>query len=430
MDKFFIYLTTIIFSFLIFGLYAQESPVYNHYYNNAFLYNPAEAGSNGYTNTTLNYRQQWYGIEGAPTVSTLTFETPFDLKQWAIGLNFRNFERGLLTTTHFSATYAYSSHLSKTTTLHFGISAGVVNNSINIDKIDDTTDPILNNFMDNNMQLTGRVGIKLSSESGFNLGVSLPTIFQPTILNDQNFNNYEFSPFNELLFMGYFKKKLDKKTVVRKVKGVKRRVKVDDAYAPLQFYAIYNYAKYVDQRIELLTKLDLNENVWVGGAYRFNYGFAGLVGFQLKKFNFSYAYEPASKLTSSIIQGTHEFQLGVIIGDKKQFRKHQLTLKTVQKKEGHSARFNTETSSINTPSENGKKYYVVLKTFSQFEAADHYQIKIKKDSGISTDIYHNKKNNKFYVYIFKTTKNRDAKKELKAVEELTKFKRVQIIEIE
>ena len=78
----------------------------------------------------------------------------------------------------------------------------------------------------------------------------------------------------------------------------------------------------------------------------------------------------------------------------------------------------------------GKTYYVVLRSFSQFESADAYKVRIKEDQDINTSIYFNRKSKKYLVYIYKTTKNRDANKELKAVQELTKFKRVQVVEVE
>lgn len=432
MGNYFSFFISLLLSVAFFKLHSQELPVYNHYYNNAYLFNPAETGADGYMKITLNHRQQWLGIEGAPMISTLTFETPSDYKQWALGFHVRNFERGLLTTTDFLATYAYTAYLTKTTTLHLGMSFGAISNSINLNEIDDATDPILNEFLDNNIQLVGRAGAKLTSANGFNLGIVMPNLLHPEFVNDQNFSSYEFSPLNELMVMAYFKRKLERKIVTRKVGGIKRRIKVDDAYAPLQFYALYKYSKFVDQRIELLAKLDLSENGWVGGAYRFKYGFSGLFGFKIKNFIFSYSYEPASKLVSGLAQGTHEVQLGFTIGEKKKLERTKPILRTVQKKIDHSARFNVENSEVSAQAgvSNEKTYYVVLKTFNVFEGADNYLMKVKKDTGINTDIYHNKKNNKFYVYIFKSTKNREAKKELRAVEELTKFKRVQIIEIE
>ena len=86
----------------------QQNPVYNHYFDNTFLLNPSEVASSGFMNVTANQRMQWFGIEGAPMVSTLTFQTPFDYKKYALGGHIRSFKRGAITTNDLLATYGYT----------------------------------------------------------------------------------------------------------------------------------------------------------------------------------------------------------------------------------------------------------------------------------------------------------------------------------
>jgi type IX secretion system PorP/SprF family membrane protein len=53
---------------------AQETPMYSQYMMNGFLYNPAIAGSEGYTSFNLTSRLQWLGIKDAPRTYSLTFQ--------------------------------------------------------------------------------------------------------------------------------------------------------------------------------------------------------------------------------------------------------------------------------------------------------------------------------------------------------------------
>jgi len=429
MDKFF-YILSILLIISDIELYAQENPVYNHYYNNPYLINPAEAGGDGYMSIKLNHRQQWRGVEGAPVVSTLSFQTPFDYKKGAIGVNVRNFERGLITTTDFLATYAYTVYLTKTTTLHFGLSAGLTANSIDFSEIENINDPALADFQNNNMQPIANFGFKLKSPSGLNLDISLPRLFKPSYVNTTNFETYDFSPFDEVTVMTYFKRPLDKKIVTRRRGGMQRRVALEDAYAPLQLYAIYKYSPIVGQRVEVLATLHLNENIWVGGAYRINYGASGIFGLKINSFSFSYAYEPSNKLVSGFEQGTHELQLSLNIGEKKKLERSKPILRTIQKSETRQARFTQQDVQMGGSGEqsvSGKKFYVVLKEFRNFDAADYFSRNLREKEELTTDIFYNKNNGVFYVYIYETESSKEANKEKKAVEELTRFKNVKII---
>ena len=72
------YFFKFLFAFII-GIWcnqalAQNYPVYNSFYINPYLYNPAEALTD-YTQIYALHRQQWMNVEGAPVMSTLSFTT-------------------------------------------------------------------------------------------------------------------------------------------------------------------------------------------------------------------------------------------------------------------------------------------------------------------------------------------------------------------
>src|SRR6187397_1634711 len=97
----------LLIQFLLFhSAHAQNYAVYNSYYINPYLYNPAEAASE-YTYVFVNHRQQWTTVEGAPKLTTVNFNTLFNESRGGIGAKISSYERGLLATTDFMLTYAY-----------------------------------------------------------------------------------------------------------------------------------------------------------------------------------------------------------------------------------------------------------------------------------------------------------------------------------
>ncbi|UII19370.1 PorP/SprF family type IX secretion system membrane protein [Fulvivirga ligni] len=426
------YFFVLIFIFLVVQVKSQQLPVYNHYYNNPYLLNPAEVGSDGYLSVVLNHRMQWTGIEGAPRVTTFNLQAPFSYKKGSLGVGIRNFQRGLITTNEIMGTYAYKAYLTKVATLHFGISLGLYSTSIDLNQIDDPDDPILTNFANNNIQPLGNAGFKLRTKAGFNLGFALPKLFKVNYLNESDFSSYDFSPLDEFVFMTYFKRPLDKKIITRKVKGMKRRVEIEDAYAPLQLYFIYKHSALVDKRVEVLGTLHLHEDFWVGGAYRLNYGVSGLVGFDIGSLSFAYAYEPASDYVDGFTQGTHEVQLTIRIGEKKKLERSRPILRTLEKTETHRARFSAdEISEGGTDQGDGKmkKYYVVIKSFKDFNSADEF-VRRMAEKELYTNIFYNNIDKKYHVYSFQTYKLKEANEQRRAVQELTKYKSVTIITVE
>jgi hypothetical protein len=313
--------------------------------------------------------------------------------------------------------------------VHFGISGGLTNNSIDFTQIQDLSDPTIANFLNNNIQAISNVGFKLETKSGINVGAALPRLFKTQYANDQNFQAFQLSPFEEFTVMAYYKKRIDSKIVTRRKGRYKRRVKIEDTFAPFQFYALYRYSELVGQRIELLSTLTFNESLWVGGAYRLNYGFAGIVGFNVGKFKFSYAYEPASNLVNGIPNGSHEAQLRFTIGDKIKERVDRPTLKRLARTEERAPRFSADNVQLggNEETVQDKKYYVVVKQYKDFNSADYLVKKLKKTEDITSDIFYNKKNKVYYVYIYETFSRRDAYQNKDAAEEVTKFKNIKVI---
>ena len=413
------------------SLRAQNFPVYNSFYITPYLYNPAEAATE-YTSVYANHRQQWMGIEGAPALSTIFFTTLLDGTRAGIGGKLSSYNRGILRTTDISLSYAYGVPLSEKSMLFFGLSGGAISSSIDLTKVTDPNDPAIANYLANNIQPAANFGMLFRSQSGLNFGITLPQLFGPGYNGTGHFSEINFSPIDNVMVTAYYKKKLDAKIVNRRRRGVRTRARATDLYAPLEFYATYKYAAAGNSQFEVLAKLNLSENFWLGASYRQAYGFSAHTGISYNKFLFAYSFEPGSQPEKKFSKGTHEVQLGLKIGDIKKFKTKRApvfrsTLQTT--KEQHQARFQQtaeDPDHINQKETIKKMYYVVIKSFSDFTAADEYKKKLI-DQKYNADVFYYDKDKKFHVHVLESVKSGDAYEEARNLKAFTKLKTANVL---
>ena len=416
--------------------YAQNYPVYNHFYVNPYLYNPAEAGSALRPAIFVNHRQQWRGVEGAPVLSTLSFHTPFNKSSALAGLNISSFKRGLLTTLDAQLTYGYSVPLSGESSFKLAISAGLVSHSLDFSQVDNPDDPALTNFLNNNQQFAGEFGVKYQS-NGLNVGVALPRLFAQDFINTASFENYKLNPFDEVLLMAYYKKRVDSYFKSKRRGRARYTKKVEAQYAPLELHFLYRYTSVGNNQFEALAKLNLSQSFWVGASYRQDYGITGNLGFNYSDFSLAYAYEPASKLVLGPVNGSHEIQLSYRFGKEvtgkvrqKRMKPQPTRINPAKAEEGHKARYQISENKgyKNTSiSSNGKRFIISVKTFKEFIHADTYQQYLKKRN-YDARIHFDKGANIYHVYISEVSRIREAKNELKRITQNKKFRKAKIIQ--
>ncbi len=416
---------------------AQNYPVYNSFFLNPYLYNPAEVATD-HAYLFLNHRQQWTGIEGSPKLSTFNINTLIDQSYTGIGAKISNYSRGILQTTDLALTYAHGFALNKDNVLFFGLSGGLISASIDFNKLsaDDLDDPAISNYLANNLQPSASFGMVYKSNSGLNIGLVLPQLFAPKFNSDSHFSSTAIAPLDNGFVSLYYKRKVDGKVVTRKVRGVTRRVKSSGGYAPLEFYALYKYSAFDNSQFEVITKLNLSENFYLGAGYRQSYGFTGHVGFAFDKVILGYSYEPGGQPEAGFSKGTHEIQLGIRLSNEKSYPKAAPVLKSTLKvtpDEKHTARFNQSTedpNAINHPENaNKKKYYVVIKAFGDFVSADNYKKKLLEEK-YNADIFYHEEDKKFYVFVLSSLKSSEAFEEARNLKNYTKLKDARVLTVQ
>lgn len=296
-----------LFRVLIFGmllvvtypLHAQQSPVYSHYFLNPFLYNPSFVASDGYTEVYLNYRSQWAGVEGAPTTGTLSVHLPLSYRA---GVAFTGYQdkAGVLKTTTGLATFAYQVYLGNNIhdnhKLTFGLSAGVTSSSI---RAGDgyANDPVVGSTS----SLEGQFGMHYQ-RGNFKLAFAIPRLFNTHVASENSFSKVGISQVrNTISSVGYsiyFSHRL--------------------VFEPM---IIYRTNDNTSAQLEGLGCLKINTIAWLGASYRQEYGAAAFAGTNIKdKLKVGYAYEFAASRKTSLGSGTHEVQLILRLGKKKEPR--------------------------------------------------------------------------------------------------------------
>jgi len=129
-------IVTVIF---FFGSYIKASaqeviPVYSDYLtDNLYLLHPSMAGASNYNKIRLTARQQWFDVEDAPSLQTLSIHG----RVWnkiGLGAIVFNDENGNYSKRGFYGTFAYHLLMSRSefdlNQLSFGISAGIIQHSL------------------------------------------------------------------------------------------------------------------------------------------------------------------------------------------------------------------------------------------------------------------------------------------------------------
>ena len=109
------------------GAFGQQDPMFTKYFFNSLIFNPAVAGSNEHLTLNLIHRQQWIGLDGAPTSQSLSGHTPLKNERVGLGVSLVNDKIGASGTFDFNTAYAYRIPVGKKMKLSLGVQASVTN---------------------------------------------------------------------------------------------------------------------------------------------------------------------------------------------------------------------------------------------------------------------------------------------------------------
>ncbi len=113
---------------------AQQDALYSQYMFSTFSINPAFAGTKEGMSGLLLYRDQWAGFEGSPQSAVFSLHSPFEGKNFALGLNAVRESIGPTDNTAAFFSYAYHLKLAQGK-LSFGLRGGAYHSSFNANEL-------------------------------------------------------------------------------------------------------------------------------------------------------------------------------------------------------------------------------------------------------------------------------------------------------
>jgi len=322
---------------------AQQRPHYTQYIINPYIINPAITGIENYTDLKMSVRDQWVGINGAPKTTYFTIHAPigkgddyatsatsFEVPganprgeaYWrtytaaephhGVGLSVINDQTGSFSFFSASASYAYHLGLNATTNLAGGFSAGITKVSIDKSKHDfdgagDAFDPATGSAFTGKLtkiRPNMSVGLWLYSRDYF-VGFSAQQVIPQTLSfiddNPSILNQGKFIP--HLFFTA----------------GYRFLVSEDINAIPSLMVKYIKGSSLKEFQPEANIKLQYRDQFWLGGSYRLEDGYAGMIGLNVKNtFNVSYSYDRSSTSNqlNNFNRGTHEIVFGFLLGNK------------------------------------------------------------------------------------------------------------------
>ena len=162
------------------GLFAQNTIRFAQINFAQGVNNPASLAYDGKIMADLIVRNQWFGVEGAPT--TVAFNGQYEIDaNMAVGLNVFHDRIGAEMTNSFSGQYAYRLNLDYYRSVSFGIGLGLDNKVVNFRETTTTIadDPTFANESYSRVFFNGSFGIFYNTPK-FYVGASIPKLTQNT----------------------------------------------------------------------------------------------------------------------------------------------------------------------------------------------------------------------------------------------------------
>lgn len=279
-------------------LTAQQDPMVSQYLFNGLYLNPAYAGSHKYWTSTLSYRRQWVGFDGAPQTIIGAVDGPLAGEKMGLGLVFFNDQIGVTRQNSVMANYAYRIKVSEKGRLALGISAGISQFSAKLTDLTvwDTDDQVFQNDLTSKVIPRFGFGIYYTDEKWF-AGFSIPTLLAYEKGRDfsVNVNQASFLNRHYLLTGGY---------IFDIAPNVKLKPSVLLKYLP-------NAPLQADINLGVLLK----DMFWIGGSFRS--GDAGIIMLEYQSnsyFRIGYAYDMTFSALRNHSSGSHEIMIGIDFG--------------------------------------------------------------------------------------------------------------------
>jgi type IX secretion system PorP/SprF family membrane protein len=270
--------------------YAQQDAQFTQYMYNTININPAYAGSREAMSVFILHRAQWVGLDGAPTTTTASINTPINESNVGIGVSVINDRIGPTIENNLAVDFSYTIPVSDEYKLSFGLKATA--NILDVDFTKLTTynsgDPRFQNNIDNKFSPNIGIGFYLHSDKSY-LGISAPTLLE-TKHFDNNSSSVAYERIHYYVIAGH---------VFDLTENVKFKPSLLTKFvqgAPLQ--------------VDLSGNFMINEKFTAGLSYRWSAAVSAMVGFKASESWFiGYGYDLDTTKLGDYNSGSHEIFL-------------------------------------------------------------------------------------------------------------------------
>ncbi|MBC7861331.1 MAG: PorP/SprF family type IX secretion system membrane protein [Bacteroidia bacterium] len=159
------------------GLRSQQLQFYSSYYDNPMLYNPSFAGNDYHANVGVLHRSQFTGFQGGPVMNLIVADSKLSKGKAYAGGFISNQHKGIFNNTQAQAMYAYRVSFNEDTYLKLGLSLGVLDQNINYSAV------VVQNYNDPSIFLSNQHKAALDANAGFSfylkglqVGFSVPSL--------------------------------------------------------------------------------------------------------------------------------------------------------------------------------------------------------------------------------------------------------------
>lgn len=288
------------------GLQAQQDPMYSQYMFNHQVLNPAYVGSWGFLTSTMIYRKQWVGVNGAPETASFSFHTPSRNDRHGFGMSFVNDRIGITQTNGLSAAYAFRIHLGGNARLALGLQGSLDNYRANFGTvrtgsvIDPSTNPSDPAFNGNSINLwlpNAGAGLFFHTKH-FYAGASTPRL----VLHPLSSNT---ATSLATLSRHFF---FTTGVVIGK----------DDAMVKFKPSILAKFTPGAPLQFDLNAHFLFADRLWVGFSYRTEDAVVGMVQLQaLQWLRIGYAFDYITSEINPYASASHEFMLGIDLNFKR-----------------------------------------------------------------------------------------------------------------
>jgi type IX secretion system PorP/SprF family membrane protein len=309
-------ISIIIVTLSCFTAFSQQIPMLTFGFENPQFYNPATSAFRKTLNATLQYRQQWTGIPGAPETFVFSMDgKPAD--NMGLGLIVYNDRTDLLGQLGFSGNYAYKMKLFTNHTLSLGLSAMIVHNQVFYDRIkaSQNDDEALLSYSESGTKFNAGAGFRYMFKDFLFVDFSALNLIRNKITYEEQ------SVFKQQSFqmMTHF------------ITSVGYLYKFNDGKYKVEPWISLRSAQGLPLQYEGNLSFEWNDLVKMTGGYRQDAGAYAALQFRLfESINIGYAHDFPNRYIKTVSDGSNEVFLSFKISGKTATAKDNIAAKDLK----------------------------------------------------------------------------------------------------